>query len=173
MRRIIWLTAVAVVVLGAAGFALVHLAGTHPARASVRVATKTTYRTLAAGGRERGYDVIAPASGLPASAPVIVVLSGYGAAIPGEIKRDQLTPYVSADDAELVYPVPVSTSHGTPAPAAVTPARTRSTTRRSSRRWSPGWTRAGSGRSTSWGSATAPGWLTASPARTRPCSTPT
>jgi polyhydroxybutyrate depolymerase len=107
VRKIIWLTVVAIVSLGVAGFALVHLAGTHPAKASVRVATKTTYRTLTAGGRQRGYDVIAPASGLPASAPVIVVLSGYGAAVPGEIKRDQLTPYVSADDAELVYPVPV------------------------------------------------------------------
>jgi polyhydroxybutyrate depolymerase len=110
MRRIIWLATVAVVALGAAGFALVHLTAAHPARASVQVAVKMTYRTLAAGGRERGYDVYSPARGLPASAPVIVVLSGYGAAVPGEVKRDQLTPYVSADEAELVYPVPVKES---------------------------------------------------------------
>jgi polyhydroxybutyrate depolymerase len=41
---------------------------------------------------------------------VIIALSGYGATVPEEVARDELTPYVSADEAELVYPVAVKAS---------------------------------------------------------------
>jgi polyhydroxybutyrate depolymerase len=51
--------------------------------------------------------VIAPVSGLPASAPVIVMLSGAGAPVSAEATRDQLVPYASSDQAEIVYPVAV------------------------------------------------------------------
>lgn len=69
----------------------------------VPIATKTY--TLTAGGLKRSYEVIAPVKALPKSAPIIVFLSGIGASIPSEVDRDDLVPYVTSDQAELVYPV--------------------------------------------------------------------
>src|ERR1700761_469414 len=109
MRKYGWLAAVVVVLLGATGFAVLHVVGAGKSKAST-VPVSTRRYTLAAGGRTRGYQVIAPAHGLPASAPVIIVLSGYGATVAEEVSRDQLVPYVSADDAELVYPEAVDKS---------------------------------------------------------------
>jgi polyhydroxybutyrate depolymerase len=54
--------------------------------------------------------VIAPAQGLPRSAPIIVTLSGLGASVAEEASRDQMIPYATAGEAELVYPVAVQTS---------------------------------------------------------------
>jgi polyhydroxybutyrate depolymerase len=109
MRKYGWLAAVVAVLLGATGFAMLHVVGAGKSKAST-VPVSTRRYTLAAGGRTRGYQVIAPARGLPASAPVIIVLSGYGATVAEEVSRDQLAPYVSADDAELVYPEAVDKS---------------------------------------------------------------
>jgi polyhydroxybutyrate depolymerase len=41
---------------------------------------------------------------------VIVMLSGVGASVSSEITRDQLVPYASSDQAEIVYPVAVQKS---------------------------------------------------------------
>ena len=76
----------------------------------VKVATSTKTYSLTVGGLKRSYEVIAPVSGLPKSAPVIVMLSGYGASVSSEITRDQLVPYASSDQAEIVYPVAVKAS---------------------------------------------------------------
>jgi polyhydroxybutyrate depolymerase len=65
---------------------------------------------MTVAGLKRSYEVIAPATGLPGSAPVIVMLSGYGATVSSEISRDQLVPYAGSDQAEIVYPVAVHTS---------------------------------------------------------------
>jgi polyhydroxybutyrate depolymerase len=112
MRKRAGLAVAAVLVLAAAGFTVAHFAGGigRPARASVRVATSTRTYSLTAGGRKRSYEVIAPAGGLPQADPVIIALSGLGATVPEEVSRDQLVPYVSADEAELVYPVAYSQS---------------------------------------------------------------
>ena len=42
--------------------------------------------------------------------PIIVVLSGAAATTSYEITRDQIVPYVNADEAELVYPVAIEES---------------------------------------------------------------
>ena len=139
MRKVAWLVA-AVVVLGIAGFTFLRAGGASgtPGRTGgtsssasgapgsaggtssgasgtasariVEVATRTTTHSLKAGGRKRSYVVIAPARGLPASAPVIVMLSGVGTTTSAEIARDRLVPYASSDQAEIVYPVAVRES---------------------------------------------------------------
>jgi polyhydroxybutyrate depolymerase len=76
----------------------------------VKVATSTKTYFITVGGLKRSYEVIAPVSGLPASAPVIVMLSGYGATVSSEMTRDQMVPYASSDQAEIVYPVAVKAS---------------------------------------------------------------
>jgi polyhydroxybutyrate depolymerase len=54
----------------------------------------------------RSYTVLTPAKKtLPASAPIIMVLSGLNSEQNQEIGRDQLTSYAQAGDAELVYPL--------------------------------------------------------------------
>ena len=54
----------------------------------------------------RSYTVLTPAKKtLPASAPIIVALSGLNSTQDQEIGRDGLTPYVIAGDAEVVYPL--------------------------------------------------------------------
>jgi polyhydroxybutyrate depolymerase len=73
------------------------------ANIKVPIAAKTY--TLTAGGRKRAYEVIAPVKALPTSAPIIVFLSGIGASVASEVSRDDLVPYVTSDQAELVYPV--------------------------------------------------------------------
>jgi polyhydroxybutyrate depolymerase len=58
------------------------------------------------GTMTRSYTVLTPAkTALPASAPIIMVLSGLNAEQDQEITRDELTPYVTAGKAELVYPL--------------------------------------------------------------------
>ena len=54
----------------------------------------------------RSYTVLTPAKkALPASAPIIMVLSGLNSEQFREIGRDKLTPYVQTGQAELVYPL--------------------------------------------------------------------
>jgi polyhydroxybutyrate depolymerase len=124
MRKVASLVA-AVVVLGIAGCGFLHPAGasTKPSGTSrpgatgspsttgstkiVQVATSAKTYSLTVGGLKRSYVIIAPVSGLPASAPVIVMLSGAGAPVSSEAKRDLLVPYASSDQAEIVYPVAV------------------------------------------------------------------
>jgi poly(3-hydroxybutyrate) depolymerase/peptidoglycan/LPS O-acetylase OafA/YrhL len=66
----------------------------------------TTVSTIQVGDMTRSYTVLTPAKkALPASAPIIMVLSGLNSEQDQEIGRDQLTPYVTAGDAELVYPL--------------------------------------------------------------------
>jgi polyhydroxybutyrate depolymerase len=129
MRKVAGLVVVVVVVLGVAGFAFLHSVTANgqptsaktgqpasaksgqPASVKVaKVATSTKTYSMKAGGLTRSYVVIAPDKALPKSAPVIIALSGYGATVPEEVARDELTPYVSADEAELVYPVAVKAS---------------------------------------------------------------
>jgi polyhydroxybutyrate depolymerase len=122
MRKVAGLVVAVVVVLGIAGCGFLHPAGANatpsgPGSVSstastkiVKVATSTKTYYLTAGGLKRSYEVIAPVSGLPKSAPVIVMLSGYGASVSSEITRDQLVPYASSDQAEIVYPVAVHQS---------------------------------------------------------------
>jgi polyhydroxybutyrate depolymerase len=75
------------------------------AATSVKVATTTKSYSLTAGGLKRSYEVIAPVTALPKSAPVIVMLSGIYSTVPQEISRDRLVNYAAADKAEIVYPV--------------------------------------------------------------------
>ncbi|HEY1820726.1 MAG TPA: hypothetical protein VGG83_12430 [Trebonia sp.] len=118
MKRVVGLVVAVVVVLGIAGFVTWHAVGAsgQPAKASeqpaktnvastVRVATSAKTYSMLAAGLKRSYVVIAPVKALPTSAPIIVFLSGIYATIPGEVDRDDLTPYVVSDQAELVYPV--------------------------------------------------------------------
>jgi len=112
MRRVALIVTAVVVVLGIAGCAFLQApdaSTVHSARI-VKVATSTKTYYLTAGGLKRSYEVIAPVSGLSGSAPVIVMLSGYGATTSSEITRDQLVPYASSDQAEIVYPVALQKS---------------------------------------------------------------
>jgi len=122
MRKVAGLVVAVVVVLGIAGCGFLHAAGASATRSGpgnvsstastkvVKVATSTKTYSLTVGGLKRSYEVIAPVSGLPKSAPVIVMLSGYGASVSSEITRDQMVPYASSDQAEIVYPVAVKAS---------------------------------------------------------------
>jgi polyhydroxybutyrate depolymerase len=123
MRKVAGLAAAFVVVLGIAVFALPHASGMRSGTSSmpggtsgtssakiVKVPASTKTYSMTAGGLKRTYEVIAPAGGLPKSAPVIVMLAGYGASTSSEITRDQLVPYASSDQAEIVYPVAVQRS---------------------------------------------------------------
>ncbi len=125
MRKVAWLVAV-VAVLGIAGCGFLHPVGTSAtpsgtgspsgsanstaSKKIVNVATSTRTYYLTVGGLKRSYEVIAPVSGLPGSAPVIVMLSGDGAPVSAEMTRDQLVPYASSGRAEIVYPVAVHAS---------------------------------------------------------------
>jgi polyhydroxybutyrate depolymerase len=115
MKKLVGVVVAVIVVLGVAGFAWLHTADAsgqpkaQPLEAkvatNVKVATSTQTYSMTAAGLKRSYEVIAPAKGLPASAPIIVFLSGIYATIPAEVNRDDLVPYVTSDQAELVYPV--------------------------------------------------------------------
>ncbi|HET9080569.1 MAG TPA: hypothetical protein VFO01_08635 [Trebonia sp.] len=81
---------------------------------TVKVPIATKSYSITAGGVKRAYEVIAPVKGLPKSAPIIFMLAGIGAAttpgktmVTGEIGRDDLVPYASSNQAELVYPEPL------------------------------------------------------------------
>jgi polyhydroxybutyrate depolymerase len=126
MRRIAWLIAAVAVALGVTGFAVLHSTGgngqaaagsterassapassaqTAPAQTSDGATSTTTYSMTVAGLR-RSYEVIAPTTALPKSAPIIVMLAGIKATVAGEVGRDMLVPYAAAGKAELVYPV--------------------------------------------------------------------
>ena len=134
MRRIAWLAVAVVVVVGAAGFALVHAfdGSAQPARASTATSApaqqakaiaqsalaaqsakaisaaapgaRTQTYAMKAAGLTRKYTVIKPKAALAKSAPIIVMLQGVGSTVAQEITRDQLTPYASAGKAEVVYP---------------------------------------------------------------------
>jgi len=123
MRKVAWL--IAVIVLGITGCAFLPAGGASgtPSGAGsasspgttgsaniVQVATSTRTYSMQAGGLKRSYEVIAPVSGLPKSAPVIFMLSGIGATVSSEITRDKFVPYASTSQAEIVYPVAVKGS---------------------------------------------------------------
>jgi poly(3-hydroxybutyrate) depolymerase/surface polysaccharide O-acyltransferase-like enzyme len=91
--------AVVIVVSGGA------IAGTNIVSAMDRT-MNTTVSTIQVDGMTRSYTVFTPAkTTLPASAPIIMMLSGLNAEQPQEISRDELTPYAAAGDAEVVYPL--------------------------------------------------------------------
>jgi polyhydroxybutyrate depolymerase len=120
MKKVVGVVVAVIVVLGVAGFAGLHAvnASGQPAKAkavaTVKVATTTRTYSMTVGGLQRGYEVIAPVKAPPKSAPVIVMLAGIGAAtasgatmVAGEITRDDLVPYATSDQAEIVYPEPL------------------------------------------------------------------
>src|ERR1700733_4321259 len=104
MIRRLALAAAFLVSLGVAVFA-----GAHIISAVERPSTTTTY-SMKVGRLTRQYEVIAPTKTLAKSAPIIVVLSGAAAPTSYEITRDQMVPYVNADEAEVVYPVAIKES---------------------------------------------------------------
>jgi polyhydroxybutyrate depolymerase len=116
MRKIADVVAAAIVVLGIGGLAFPHSGDASGKPASARVAaaitipTSTKTYSMTVAGVKRSYEVIAPAKGLPKSAPIIVTLSGLGASVADEASRDQMIPYAAAGEAELVYPVAVQMS---------------------------------------------------------------
>jgi polyhydroxybutyrate depolymerase len=85
-------------------------AGVHIINAVERTTTTTTTYSMKVGSVTRQYEVIASSAALPKSAPIIVVLSGAAATTSYEINRDQIIPYASADEAEVVYPVAIKES---------------------------------------------------------------
>lgn len=91
--------AVVAVVLAAG----VIFGGWHLVQAITRQSVTTGY-SMRVGALTRTWEQITPVAALPASAPVIVVLSGINAPVSSEIARDDLVPYANADKAELVYP---------------------------------------------------------------------
>jgi polyhydroxybutyrate depolymerase len=104
MSRFLILISAFLVTLGGATFAGVHIIS-----AVERPSTTTTY-SMKVGSLTRQYEVIAPTKTLAKSAPIIVVLSGAAATTSDEITRDQMVPYVNADEAEVVYPVAIEES---------------------------------------------------------------
>jgi poly(3-hydroxybutyrate) depolymerase/peptidoglycan/LPS O-acetylase OafA/YrhL len=99
-RRVL-VIALSVVVVAAGG----AITGAKIVSAADRTINYTT-SSMQVGTMTRSYTVLTPAKEtLPASAPIIMVLSGLNSNQDQEITRDQLTPYVSAGDAELVYPL--------------------------------------------------------------------
>jgi poly(3-hydroxybutyrate) depolymerase/peptidoglycan/LPS O-acetylase OafA/YrhL len=101
VSRRAFIIALAVVIVVTGG----SIAGTNIVSAMNRT-MNTTVSTMQVGGMTRSYTVLTPAkTALPASAPIIMVLSGLNASQSQEITRDQFTSYVSAGQAELVYPL--------------------------------------------------------------------
>jgi polyhydroxybutyrate depolymerase len=62
------------------------------------------------GTRTRSWIQIDPRPAAADGAPIIVVLSGINATASQEISRDDLVPYVTAGQAELIYPVAIGES---------------------------------------------------------------
>jgi len=99
-RRVV-VIALAVVVVAASG----SIAGTRIVSAADRT-MNTTVSTMQVGNMTRSYTVLTPAKKtLPASAPIIMVLSGINSTQEQEIGRDQFTSYATAGEAEVVYPL--------------------------------------------------------------------
>jgi polyhydroxybutyrate depolymerase len=111
MKKVVGLVVAVVVAGGIAGFVGWHPVGAsgQPAAAKalvpVKVATSTKTYSMTVAGLKRSYEVIAPVKAPPKSAPVIVMLSGIGSSVHDEIGRDDLVPYATANEAEIVYPV--------------------------------------------------------------------
>jgi polyhydroxybutyrate depolymerase len=111
MKRVVGVVVAVVVALGIAGVAYLHSASAsgQPAKpkvaADVKVAISTKTYSMTVAGLKRSYEVIAPDKAPPASAPIIVFLSGIYATVSSEANRDDLVPYATSDQAELVYPV--------------------------------------------------------------------
>ena len=125
MKKVAGLVAAVVVALGIAAFASARVidgdrtsasaiaavaaqgaaSASAKAATSAKVATTTKTYSLTAGGLKRSYEVIAPVTALPKSAPVIVMLSGIYSTVAQEISRDRLVNYAAAGQAEIVYPV--------------------------------------------------------------------
>jgi len=98
-RAVVVVVAVAVV---AAGGSITEAKIVSAAHRTINYTTST----MQVGGMTRSYTVLTPAKKtLPASAPIIMVLSGINSTQSQEIGRDQLTSYAAAGDAELVYPL--------------------------------------------------------------------
>jgi polyhydroxybutyrate depolymerase len=117
MKKVVALVIAVVAVLGIAGFVGFHAADANgqpkpkaKALVSVKVKTSTKTYSMTAAGLKRSYEVIAPVTALPKSAPVIVVLSGIGSTVAQEASRDDLLAYTTANEAELVYPVGIGKS---------------------------------------------------------------
>ena len=99
-RRVLAI-ALVVAVLAAGG----SVSAVQMVNAAERTINSTT-SAMQVGAMTRSYTVLAPAkTALPASAPIIVVLSGLNSNQNQEITRDELAPYVSSGKAELVYPL--------------------------------------------------------------------
>ena len=125
MKRVTGVVVAVIVALGVVGFVSLRAVdasgqSTKPAPAdtvkadTVKVATATKTYSLMVGGVQRSYEVIAPVKALPKTAPAIVFLAGIAAAtesgadvVAGEIKRDDLVPYATSGQAEIVYPEPL------------------------------------------------------------------
>jgi poly(3-hydroxybutyrate) depolymerase/peptidoglycan/LPS O-acetylase OafA/YrhL len=97
------------VVIIALAVAVVATTGAVTGAKIVSVADRTmntTTSTMLVGNLTRSYTVLTPAKKtLASSAPIIMVLSGLNSSQDQEIARDELTPYVTAGEAELVYPL--------------------------------------------------------------------
>jgi poly(3-hydroxybutyrate) depolymerase/surface polysaccharide O-acyltransferase-like enzyme len=99
--RRVFVIALAVVVVAASG----SIAGTRIVSAADRT-MNSTVSTMQVGNMTRSYTVLTPAKKtLPASAPIIMVLSGINSTQEQEIGRDQFTSYATAGEAEVVYPL--------------------------------------------------------------------
>lgn len=112
MKKVIGVVVAVVAALGIAGFVSLHAveASGQPAKSkavavTVKVATSTKRSVMTVGNQQRGYEVIAPVKTPPKSMPIVVMLSGIGSSVSGEISRDNLVQYATANEAELVYPV--------------------------------------------------------------------
>jgi poly(3-hydroxybutyrate) depolymerase/peptidoglycan/LPS O-acetylase OafA/YrhL len=92
------ISAVAVIVLGGTAYACDQMVNT------IGRPTTTQNYSMNVDGMTRNWQTIAPTAELPKSAPIIIVISGIYSTISKEETRDRLTPYVSEDQAELVYP---------------------------------------------------------------------
>ena len=120
MKKVVGVVVAVIVALGVIGFVslrAVDASGqstTTKAAPTVKVATATKTYSVMVGDVKRSYEVIAPVKALQKTAPVIVMLSGIGAAtvsgataVAGEISRDDLVNYATSDQAEIVYPEPL------------------------------------------------------------------
>jgi polyhydroxybutyrate depolymerase len=118
MKKLALLVTATIVVLGLTGFVCLRAvnASDNPPRVLhsvplkvLPVATSTKTYSMTVAGLKRSYQLTAPAKP-PASAPVIVMLSGLGATAPKEAARDLVLPYAKAGLAEVVYPVAIQES---------------------------------------------------------------
>jgi polyhydroxybutyrate depolymerase len=109
MRKLAFVVTAVVVALGVTGFVALRAVGAsdqRPARVLKAVPAEATKNySMTVAGAKRSYQLTAPATPPPASVPVIIMLSGLGATVAQESKRDLLIPYAKAGKAEVVYPV--------------------------------------------------------------------